>query len=34
MTFADGVHHCLGAPIGHVETRIVVEEVLRAMPAH
>lgn len=32
MTFADGVHHCLGAPIGRFETRIVVEEVLRTMP--
>jgi cytochrome P450 len=32
LAFADGIHHCIGAPIARLEANIVLELVLRRMP--
>lgn len=32
LGFADGPHHCIGAPIARFEVRLCVEEMLRLMP--
>lgn len=32
LGFADGIHHCIGAPIARMEARIVLEELLAVAP--
>ena len=32
LAFAEGIHHCLGAPIARFETQVAIEAILREMP--
>jgi cytochrome P450 len=34
VTFGDGIHHCLGAPLARLEARIVFEELFRRIPEY
>jgi cytochrome P450 len=34
MSFGDGIHHCLGAPLARLEARIVFEELFRRIPEY
>jgi FkbM family methyltransferase len=34
LAFGEGIHHCLGAPLAHLQGRVVLEETLRAMPGY
>ncbi|MEV8569599.1 cytochrome P450 [Streptomyces sp. NPDC051322] len=34
LAFADGIHHCIGAPVARLETRLVLEELLTQMPEY
>ena len=34
LAFAEGIHHCLGAPVARFETQVAIEGVLRVMPRY
>lgn len=34
VSFGDGIHHCLGAPLARMEARIVFEELFARIPAY
>jgi len=34
VTFGDGIHHCLGAPLARLEARILFEELFRRIPEY
>lgn len=34
VTFGDGIHHCLGAPLARLEARIVFEELFQRIPEY
>ena len=34
VSFGDGIHHCLGAPLARLEARVVFEELFRRIPEY
>ena len=34
VSFGDGIHHCLGAPLARMEARIVFEELFARIPEY
>ena len=34
VSFGDGIHHCLGAPLARLEARIVFEELFQRIPEY
>ena len=34
VSFGDGIHHCLGAPLARLETKIVFEELFKRIPEY
>ena len=34
VSFGDGIHHCLGAPLARLEAKIVFEELLQRIPEY
>jgi cytochrome P450 len=34
VTFGDGIHHCLGAPLARLEAKILFEELFRRIPEY